>query len=155
MQLLDNLLIEKELNEMTDKLKGLMANYINILQEGVTDLGTPPGDLAAAFDEASKRLAAAHQAWNILNSRGKFLRPEQRKEVRSRVTGNLNRLNGMLNRITKQAERDHLDTNTQTPQFNPQQQQQPQQQPRQQFTPQARPQGQPYRPSNQGEQPPR
>jgi hypothetical protein len=107
---IDNLLLESEINELGSKLKSAMAVFTNILKEGVTDLGTPSGDLAAAFDEASKRFEAARRGFGIVN---KLPKGPERSEHRKRILGNLNRLRALVDRIVKQADSEGFVANQQ------------------------------------------
>lgn len=107
---LDNLLLESEINELGGKLKTAMETYTKALTEGVTDLGTSANDLAAAFDEASKRFEAARRGFGLVN---KLPAGPERTEHRKRILGNLNRLRALVDRIMKEADTQGFSANQQ------------------------------------------
>ena len=98
---LDTLLIESDIKELDKKFKAVVEFFSKVLNEAVTDLNVPAGDLAAAFDEAAKRLDAARRGLGLVN---KLPAGQERTENRRRIMGNLNRLRALVDRITKEAD---------------------------------------------------
>lgn len=84
--------IEKELIEAEEFLLSIKRQ----LDEAVMDFGDM--EEGKIFDEAQRRLAAAKNAFGIVN---RLRNPEERKTHRSRLAGYMNRLRALLGRLVQ------------------------------------------------------
>lgn len=85
--------IEEYRNELLEMEKALNDIKVKI-DENVTDFGDM--DEGRIFDEAQRRLAAAKNAFGIVN---RLRNPEERKTHRSRLAGYMNKLRALLGKL--------------------------------------------------------
>lgn len=100
MELLGDLILEAQVEELSERLEQVFEAHAAMVAEGVTDFPTRMNE-ADIYDEAIKRMEAAVNAMRILNKAKGKLPPEQIKAQRSRVMGNLNRIRALVQQLER------------------------------------------------------
>ncbi len=95
------LMLEEEIKEIGKGIMALHSQYKVALTEAIDDFISDDNDLGFMFDEAKKRFMAAKRGLALTN---KLQDPMQRKEHKSRVLSNLNKLRAIFNRLQKDVE---------------------------------------------------
>ena len=90
------LMLENEVQDIGNAVMGLYKSYKSTITEAIDDFLDQDNDLAFMFEEAKKRFLAAKRGLALTN---KLQDPLQRKEHKSRVLSNLNKLRAIFKRL--------------------------------------------------------
>lgn len=107
MKFLQKMLIEDEINRLYKVVEHLQTSF-KLLTEGVTDF-SPGSTLPDMLDEALKRLAAAKQGLSLANKlKTRDGKPDvaARSKHKSAIMGNLNKIRGLVARVSRSLELD-------------------------------------------------
>lgn len=91
-------MLEEEVKNIGVEIMALHKSYSSVINEAIDDFIRDDADLGFMFDEAKKRYLAAKRGLALTN---KLQDPLQRKEHKSRVLSNLNKLRAIFNRLEK------------------------------------------------------
>lgn len=92
------LMLENEIQDIGNAVMELYKSYKATLTEAIDDFLDQDNDLAFMFEEAKKRFLAAKRGLALTN---KLQDPLQRKQHKSRVLSNLNKLRAIFNRLER------------------------------------------------------